>query len=186
MNIRLHDARTVALEFPYSPATVARVKALPGSMWDKDAKAWYAPLCHLRRLADAFPGATIDRAAIDARLDLWRRWIRQYNACGVWFAYDVDCVTVAPTGPGVSPVFEEWVAERSEILSQFLGDQVEPPTRRTVPAWEAEPTHGDRLIWTGIQNAAKAEDRKAEIVERARGKRGAGQTGQMELLEDER
>lgn len=35
MIITLHDARTVALDFPYSPATVARVKGFPGATWDK-------------------------------------------------------------------------------------------------------------------------------------------------------
>lgn len=67
MIITLHDARTVALDFPYSPATVARVKGFPGATWDKESKAWYAPLCHLRRLVDAFPGATIDQAAPNCR-----------------------------------------------------------------------------------------------------------------------
>lgn len=182
MHITLHDARTIRLEFPYSPAAVARVKALPGTTWDKDAKAWYAPLAALRRIVDAFPGATVERACIDARLALWRRWVRQHNACGVWFALDVDGVTVVPTGPGVSPAFADWTAARSEILAQFLGDQVEPPQRHTPATWEAEPSHGDRLLHAGIQNAAKAEDRKAGIVERAKARRRATQ---MNLMEEE-
>lgn len=39
------------LRFPYDPATVATIKAVPGLIWKKDQKAWYAPINALPVLA---------------------------------------------------------------------------------------------------------------------------------------
>lgn len=181
MNVHLHDDRTLALSFAYNPATVARVKAL-GAQWDKERKEWHLPLSRLRRVADEFPGAQVEAECVAARLDLWRRWIAQHNAWGIWFAYADDGHTVVPVSDEgeLSPCFVAHVAERSAVLSQFLGDQVfpaAPPPVRTV-----EPTEGDRLLMRSIQNAARNEERRGEVIERAKGRRR--QAKQLTLLED--
>lgn len=180
MHITLLDAHTIRLEFSYSAAAVARVKALPGATWDKESKTWSVPLARLRRIVDEFPAATVDPACVEARLQQWRRLVIRFNRLGVWFALAHDGVTVVPTGAGVAPAFTDWVAAHSEILARFLGDQVSP-VRNAQATWEAEPSHGDRLIHAGIQNAARVEDRRAEMAEQRRRGRG-GQVEQMSLL----
>lgn len=183
MHITLHDANSIRLSFAYSAATVAKVKALPGATWDKERKEWTVNLSALRRVMSLFPGVTVDRAVIDARLAMWRRWVRQHNSWGIWLAYADDGRTVVPVSDDgeLSPCFVEHVASRSDILAQFLGDQVQPASA-PAPVRTVEPTRGDRLIWNGLQNAARAEEKRAEVVERAKGKRRAAK--QMSLLED--
>lgn len=183
MHVTLHDAKTLALTFAYSPATVERVKAL-GATWDKERKEWHAPLYLLRRILDTFHGAQIEQDCIEARRAQWRRWVQQHNAWGIWFALDADGKTVVPTSTDgeLSPVFVEHVAAHSAIIEQFLGDQVQPVVAEPAQVRTVEPTAGDKLIWAGLQNAAKAEEERAETVERAKVR--ARQAKQMSLLED--
>lgn len=177
MNITLADPSTLHLSFTYNAATVAQVKALPGSEWDKETKTWAAPLYLLRRLVTLFPGATVESGVIIARLAMWRRWIVQHNHAGIWFALGDDLATVIPTGAGVSPLFVEYVAGLSGVLAQFLGDQVMVGSGQDVyvaPVPSVQPTQGDRVIWTGIVNAKRNEERKAAIIGREKEKRRAG------------
>lgn len=154
--------------------------ALPGATYDRSTKSLNVSLCYLRHLLTRY-SATVDDlpGCIAARLDMWRRWIQQHNHCGVWFALAVDGETVVPVGEGVSPLFVEWVGERSAILVQFLGDQVAPTSQ--LPVTMLAPTslgcEGDRLIWNGIVNAAKAA-----VVERAKGKKKLDRIMQGVLL----
>lgn len=182
MHVHLHDAKTLALTFAYSPATVERVKAL-GATWDKERKEWHAPLYLLRRILDTFPGAQIDHDCIEARRAQWVRWIQQHNHWGIWFALDADGKTVVPTSTDgeLSPVFVEHVAAHSAIIEQFLGDQV-TPSAAPAPVRPVEPTRGDELIWSGIVNAGRAAEKRVEVIEKVRAKRR--QARQMSLLEE--
>lgn len=165
MHITLTDANTLTLAFPPVEPALGFVKALPGAEYNGRAKVWTVGLCYLRRLLEQFPAATVDdrEAVIAARLNLWRRWVRQMNCLGVWFALDVDLVTVVAVGAGVGPFLAEYVARRSSLLIQFLGDQripAEQPTPRPAPT----PTRGEELLARSIRNAVKAEQRQAAIV----------------------
>lgn len=180
MRVDLADSDHLSLSFRYHAPTVAWVKALPGAAWDGELRLWTAPLHLLRKIVDQFPDAKVDRAAVDARLAMWRRWVQQHNACGIWFAYDHDLMTVVPVGEGVSPVFVEHVASLSAVLAQFLGDQVERTEAKPVTLPTVEPTRGDRLIWEGIQNAAK----KAERDEERKPRRKWSGARQMALIEE--
>lgn len=162
MLITLIDASTIRLSFPYYAPTVAAVKKLLGAQYEESSKTWTLPLYHLRRVIDQWPGARIEEGVIDARLDLWRRWIRQYNAMGVWFAYDTDGQTVIATGQGVGPAFQAWVAKHSGLLWRFLGEQALQEDRQPSSVQSVvESTQADALIWQGIQNAHHAEQRRA-------------------------
>lgn len=144
------------------------------------------PLCHLRRISQMRP-VVIDHECVAARLDMWRRWVQQHNAWGIWFALDTDGRTVVPVSEDgeLSPCFVEHVASRSEVLAQFLADQV-MPVAAPAPARVAEPTEGDRLIWAGIKGAkkqaAKTAARQARI-DKVRDRRAEGME-QMSLLEE--
>lgn len=156
MHVHLHDART--LRITHMGHNYNTLSALPGATYDKPTKSLLVPLCHLRRVWQLRP-VVIDHACVAARLDMWRRWVQQHNACGVWFAYADDGRTVVPTSDDgeLSPCFVEHVASRSDVLAQFLGDQVlpaaTPASVRTV-----EPTRGDELIWNGMQNASRKQE----------------------------
>jgi hypothetical protein len=143
------------------------VKRLNGE-YIKIDKSWQVSLHHLRRLLDRFPCATMDKAAlVAARLEMWRRWMVQHNAIGVWFALDVDGETVIPVGDGVDQIFVEWVAQRSAILYQFLGEQrITKIHSFTMPI--ATSIDDDMLIWSGIQAALRNEKKRAAIVKRRR------------------
>lgn len=184
MHIHLHDART--LRITNIGSAYDTLAALPGAQYDKATKSLLVPLCHLRRISQMRP-VVIDHECVMARLDLWRRWVQQHNAAGVWFSLADDGETVVPTGEGVSPAFVEHVASLSNVLERFLGDQVLVDADAPTPVRAVEPTHGVRLIWDGIVNAGKAAERKAEVVERAKSKRRAAkrrQARQMNLLEE--
>lgn len=178
MHVHLFDQRTLRIErMGNNYDTLA---ALPGAQYDKATKSLLVPLCHLRRISQLRP-VVIDHECVAARLDMWRRWVRQFNSMGIWFCLDTDAQTVVPTGPGVSPAFVEHVAGLSSALRQFLADQV-MPVAAPAPARVAEPTEGDKLIWNGIVNAGRAEEKRAEVIEKVRAKRR--QARQMNLLED--
>ena len=195
MKITLLDDRTLRLAFPFSVAAKNFVASLVGAEYEgKAARTWRVPLCHLRTLIERFPTATVEDAetVIEARYELWRTWIRNHNACGIFFALDYDAATVvayrdAPEGghpEPVSDVLQAHVAKRSPQLREWLHVQRFPtcaPKPRAPVAVEA--SDGEALIWHGIQNAARAAERKAEVVERAKGKRR--KTRQMELLTEE-
>lgn len=90
-------------------------------------------------------------------------FIVQYNRLGVRFI--AHGPQVQPAGRGVSPAFAIWTAEHSADLLPWLGTQAQIVSRETLPAPVAQPTHGDRLIHAGIQNARRAAQRKAAIIE---------------------
>lgn len=169
MLISLLDARTLRLSFTFHAPTVAVIKSLPGTEWDKATKTWSAPLHLLRRLVILYPEARVEQACVDARLELWRRWIRQFNDCGVWFALAHDGETVVAEGVGVSPVFQEHVAGLSAVLRQFLGEQHFPVHCAPSPAPVlVESSPADELIWNGIVNAREREERRVETVGRVK------------------
>ena len=201
MKITLHDARTLRLTFPYSAETQGFVTSLVGAMYfgERITKC-RVPLCHLRAILDRFPQATIVNQAevIEARYALWRRWLVAHNEIGIYFALSPDdAATVvayrdAPEGghpEPVSDVLQAHVAKRSPQLAPWLHCQRFPsapamPRDVRPTVWDvAEPTHADRLIHAGIQNAVRREEERAEVVERAKGKRR--QAVQMELLTEE-
>lgn len=162
MLITLIDASTIRLSFPYYAPTVAAVKKMFGAQYEEKSKTWMLPLYHLRRVIDQWPGARLEEGVIDARLDLWRRWIRQHNDLGIWFAYDVDGATVIATGEGISPAFQEWVAKHSGLLWRFLGEQaLQEDYQPSSVNSTVQSTQADTLIWQGIQNAHAAEQRRA-------------------------
>ena len=171
MLITLLNPTTLSIAFAFHPQTVTVVKSLPGTEWDKATKTWSAPLHLLRRLVSLYPEAQVERACVEARLELWRRWVQQFNDCGVWFGYAADGETVQAVG-NVSPVFQEWTAAHSTVLAQFLGEQhfpshtAPPPTPVVV-----ESSPADELIWSGIVNARGREERRAETIERVKTKR---------------
>lgn len=196
MKITLLDARMLRLTFPYSVTAKNFVASLVGAEYEgKASRTWRVPLCHLRTIIEAYPTATVEDPAgvIEARYELWRQWIRNHNACGIYFALSpTDALTVVAyrdDAEPVSDVLQAHVAKRSPQLAPWLHVQRFPTAPaiprdvRASPWYTAEPTHGDRLIWQGIQNAAKAEERRAEVVERAKGKRRKAM--QMELLMEE-
>jgi hypothetical protein len=166
MHITLADPST--LRITNMGEAYDTLTTLPGAHYDRESQSLLVSLCHLRRLVTGYPLATATDlpGMIQARLAMWRRWMIQHNHAGVWFSLADDLETVVPTGPGVSPLFVEHVAGLSGVLVQFLGGQVDcaPVVRVTSPI--VEPSHGDRLVWAGIENARKAEERKAAVVGR--------------------
>ena len=197
MKITLHDARTLRLAFPYSVAAKSFVASLVGAEYEgKTMRTWKVPLCHLRTIMERFPTAEVEDQAtvIEARYELWRQWIRNHNACGFYFALADDAATVVAyrdDDEPVSDVLQAHVAKRSPQLREWLHVQISPsapamPRVHRPTVWDAaKPTDGDRLILTGIQNAAKREEQRAEAVERAKGKRRRAKVEQMSLIGDE-
>ncbi|TXH52420.1 MAG: hypothetical protein E6Q97_15855 [Desulfurellales bacterium] len=182
MRITLATATTIRLHFPFNAATVAFVKALPGAEWDKESKTWLVGLVALARLVQRFlRSVEVEYEVFVARDEMWRRWVRQHNACGVRFE---QCGSVAvATGPGVSPEFAKFVASRSAQIAPWLGCQVE--ARRLVTPLQpsfVEPSDADGLLMRSMRNAAQRAEERAEMIERvkAKGKRGR----QMSLLEE--
>ena len=196
MKIALYDQRTLRLSFRFHAATVAFAKSLVGSEYDKRSKDWTVPLCHLRAIVEAYPTATVDDPAtvIEARYELWRRWLRNHNSLGIYFALSpADAATVIAyrdDNEPVSDVLQAHVAKRSPQLREWLHVQRFPsaptmprPHRPTV--WDTvEPTDGEALIMRGIVNAAEREERKAEVVERVKGKRRRKKVEQMSLMDE--
>jgi hypothetical protein len=162
MLITLIDANTIRLSFPYYAPTVAALKTMLGAQYEEATKTWRLPLYHLRSVIEQWPGARLEEGVVDARLDMWARWMRQHNAMGVWFAYAPDGQTVIAMGQGISPAFQDWVKAHSGLLWRFLGDQhsisVSSAQHQQI---EVEPSKADELIWSGIQNARQAEERRA-------------------------
>lgn len=155
-------------------AAYAFLSALPGSEYQKATQSLLVRLCNLRRILNAFPTAqVVDRdAVIAARVELWARWVEGMNGLGVWFGYLPDARTVSCTGAHVSPCLREWVEAHSPQIEPHLHRQWFPAQMtRVAEAVNVEPSHADKLIWAGIQNAAKAEERRAETVGRVRARR---------------
>jgi hypothetical protein len=148
--------------------------ALPGSAYDKASRSLSVRLCNLRRIVAAYPQAQLaDRdAVIAARVAQWGRWVEAMNDSGIHFGYLPDGRTVSCTGSHVSPCFQAWTAEHGPQIGPWLGEQ-QPPATMPVAAVTVEPTHGDRLILTGVKNAKKAEAKRAAIVKRKWRKVGA-------------
>jgi hypothetical protein len=169
VKISLLDDRTLSLEFVPVEQTLSYVKTLPGAEFDRHSKTWTVSLCCLRRLLLRFPDATfVDFVAmVDARHAMWRRWVQQMNGLGVWFALDVDGETVVPVGHGVSPLVVEYVAKRSTLLVEFLGDQ-RMTERLAAQLPVTVPTKADAQLWSSIQGGYRAANKKAAIVKRAR------------------
>lgn len=171
MKITLASPTAIRLTFPYNPDAVAFVKALPGSDWDKPSKTWAVPLFHLGRIVARYARTVeIDYDVLAARDDLWRRWVEQHNACGVCFEM-VGSVVVA-LGAGVSPEFQKYVATRSALIAPWLGCQVasRPVITPLQPSF-VEPSQADGLLMRSIKSAAKREEKKAALVERAKAQR---------------
>lgn len=198
MRISLIDARTLRLDFPYSVTAKNFVASLVGSEYEgKALRTWRVPLCHLRAILQHFPSATVEdqAAVVEARYELWRQWIRNHNALGIFFALSpADAATVIAyrdDGEPVSDVLQAHVAKRSPMIAPWLHCQRFPsastmprPHRPTV--WDTvEPDEGLRLIHAGIQNAARREEQRAEVVEWAKGKRRKAKMKQAELLTEE-
>ena len=197
MKITLHDARTLRLTFPFSVTAKNFVAALVGAEYEgKALRTWKVPLCHLRTIIERFPTATVEDPAtvIEARYELWRTWIRNHNALGIFFALAPDAATVIAyrdDDEPVSDVLQAHVAKRSPQLAPWLHVQRFPvapamprPARPTV--WDdAVPDEGLGLIVRGIANAAKAEERRAEVVERAKEKRRKAKSEQISLIGDD-
>lgn len=179
MQITLATSTTMRLTFPYNAATVAFVKALSGSEWDKESKTWTVGLCHLGRLVQRFlRSVEVDYDVFVAREELWRRWVQQHNACGVRFAM-VGGVVQA-TGPGVSPEFAQHVASRSAQIAPWLGCQVQArPLITPLAESFVEPSEAEVLVLAGMRNAAKREEQRAELVERAKAKRAGMKQGSL-------
>ena len=197
MKITLHDARTLRLAFPFSVTAKNFVASLVGAEYEgKAARTWRVPLCHLRALVTQFPAATVEdpAAVIEARYELWRTWIRNHNALGIYFALSPDdaatVVAYRDDGEPVSDVLQAHVAKRSPQLAPWLHCQVFPsapamPLDVRPTVWDTtEPTDGERLIMSGIVNAARREEERTEVVERVKGKRRRGKVEQMSLIED--
>ena len=196
MKITLHDARTLRLAFPFSVTAKNFVASLVGAEYEgKAARTWRVPLCHLRALVTQFPAATVEdpAAVIEARYELWRTWIKNHNACGIFFALDYDAATVVAyrdDSEPVSDVLQAHVAKRSPQLAPWLHCQVFPsapviPRPNRPSAWDAaEPTQGERLIMSGIVNAARREEERMEVVERMKGKRRKAKVEQMSLISE--
>ena len=190
MIITLEDQLTIRLSFSYNAATVAFVKSLLGSAFDKPSKTWTAPLYHLGAIVQRYARTvSIDYEVLCARDELWRRFIVNYGRLGVKFELE-DGVVVA-YGEGVSPEFQKHVGLCSGLLKDHLHVQ-RFPSAPTMPrphrpsAWDdVEPTDGERMIHAGIVNAAKREEQRAEVVERVKGKRRKARTVQAELLTEE-
>lgn len=197
MKITLHDARTLRLAFPYSVAAKSFVASLVGAEYEgKAARTWKVPLCHLRTIMERFPTATVEDLAtvIEARYELWRQWIRNHNACGFYFALADDAATVVAyrdDAEPVSDVLQAHVAKRSPQLREWLHVQIFPsapamPRPHRPSVWDAaKPTDGEAMIMRGIVNAARAEERKEQVVERVKGKRRRAKVEQMSLIGDE-
>lgn len=187
VQIRMIDSATLSVRVPPIAVMRTKIKTLRGREWDKESGTWHVPLYHLRRLLIAFPSADLGdekERIIEARLDMWRRWVHQHNAAGVWFSLAHDCKTVVPVGDGVSPAFAKWVLQHSDILINFLGDQVEPARRPSRVERIAEPTEADRRMFAAIQGGLAAEQRKAEMAERMRSQWRKKKFAQGSLLED--
>lgn len=120
MLITLRNPTTLSIAFAFHPQTVAVIKSLPGTEWDKATKTWSAPLHLLRRLVSLYPEAQVEQACINARLELWQRWIVNMNHSGVFFGFRADGETVDCYGQGVSPVLREHVASVGHILRNWL------------------------------------------------------------------
>lgn len=150
--------------------------ALTGSTYDKASRSLTVRLCNLRRIVSEFPQAqVVDRdGVIAARVAQWGRWVAAMNESGIHFAYLPDARTVSCTGLHVAPALCEWVQAHTAQIEPWLGEQalqalvqgVGVQGVKLVAPPAVEPTHGDRLILTGIQNAHKAAERKAAIAKR--------------------
>jgi len=179
MKITLLNRRTIRLAFPYNPTVVAFVKALTGAEWDKESKTWTVPLCHLGRIVGEYLRTVeVEYEVFVARDEMWRRWVEQHNACGVRF--EMSGATVQATGPGISPEFARYVAARSALIAPWLGCQVQArPLITPLAESFVEPSEAEVLVLAGMRNAAKREEQRAELVERAKAKRAGMKQGSL-------
>lgn len=88
------------------------------------------------------------------------QFIAQYNALGIRFEIQAGIVVSV----GASPAFAEWVMAHSAWLKPWLGVQGVVQVQDAQPSVKAQSTHADRLVWSGIENARRAEARRAVIV----------------------
>ena len=104
--------------FPYTAATLAKVKALPTRTYDPDRRRWLAPLSELDSILEAFPRATIDddlQAAIIADSgEAVRRFVCSLATFKVRIVERDGCIVAE--GEGVSPVLQEEVDKRAAAI----------------------------------------------------------------------
>lgn len=179
MRITLASATTIRLTFPYNAETVAFVKTIPGAEWDKESKTWTVGLVALARLVTRYLRIVeLDYDVLVARDEMWQRWVEQHNRCGIRFALAGSVVTA--TGPGISPEFARYVAARSALIAPWLGCQVQArPLITPLAESFVEPSEAEVLVLAGMRNAAKREEQRAELVERAKAKRAGMKQGSL-------
>lgn len=128
MLITLHDAKTLALRFPYSALRVAQVKTLPTRVFDRDAGAWLVPLADFARVLalggdDASVDVEVWEAAYPTRA---RRLAGALTFCQALAALGVTiCLQdgrLVAQGAHVSPLVQAEVEQRGALIRRLLAD----------------------------------------------------------------
>jgi hypothetical protein len=155
------------VEFDYSPQIKDAVKELAGSNYANSL--WTLPIMHLPTLKTIFATLTVDPAVVTAYHALLRKMLRQLEgqhrkgAMGKAIADLLDKHAV-----GIAAVYKSGWTPTERPQTQYVPTL--PPTvqpdRPTVNV-----SKGEQLWFNGVQNAAKAKERKAAIVRNVRGKR---------------
>ena len=157
------DSTTLAVAFDFDATKKEVVAAMTGAQWQKAEKRWTLPVARLGDVVKLFwPDVSIDYDVLRARDEQLRRLFRQYRACGVTFAIVAGKVTCD------HDVLNGWFAAHGNALHvQALQDVLLEVSAAARPKKPATGDYDDRMIsllLRGVQNAVKAEEKKAAML----------------------
>lgn len=174
MNITIEDGH-FRCEFRYSKQLVERIKQVSGATWDKEARCWFVPLQQGDKLIETFPKASYSYEALCACWDAEKRRTATFAdnlaRWGIQLVID-DSGAIVAVGDNVSPLLQDMVRERSEALRAWVCIELpvveldDSDVQQTATAEKVEVTKGDRLLWAGMQNAAKREAEQRQMRSR--------------------
>lgn len=174
MNITIEDGQ-FRCEFRYHAEINARLKLIDGATWDKEARCWFVPLQQGDKLIETFPKASYSYEALCACWDAEKRRTATFAdnlaRWGIQLVID-DSGAIVAVGDNVSPLLQDMVRERSEALRAWVGIELpvveldDSDVQQTATAEKVEVTKGDRLLWAGMQNAAKREAEQRQMRSR--------------------
>lgn len=186
-----HDRHCAVTMTGYSPAHKDAVKALAGAEYVGDA--WIVSVLHLPTLKGIFDTMTVEPAVVAAYHEALRRMcddlLPHAHRKGNLGQHIAELMSLHANGiaaikaKGYTPPTHRHVeapgTSKSEKSTRTTTTHV---STQTTPVSASQEPSGDKALtlWlTGAQNAAKAEERKAQIV-KARRKANKGNTRKKE------
>lgn len=175
VTIFLHNAFTLRVSFPYSPATVAAIKTVEDAAWDAASKTWRVPLIRLDALLRVFGDdcAVAPEVAMAASPTLP---IEHFALTCAWagVTLTVQGERVQGSGGCWTPVLQREIDARAVPLRRLLESgwqpprPLPPPPAAPVPASYDHITDFDRHAAVWEQNWLANEQRKQDIIDGAK------------------